>query len=81
MGLVLYHPSLVDINNFHIFLLYWWLYISYEYEGISLGGDVASNQIGSSGSSSHCLGRTHIIFGIFIGFFHRPLIRLALVFD
>lgn len=40
-----------------------------------------SNQTGSSGSISHCLGRTQIIFGIFRDFIHRPLIRLAIVFD
>lgn len=46
-----------------------------------LGGDVASNRIGGSISISYCLGKTQIIFGIFIGFFYRPLIRLAIVFD
>lgn len=55
--------------------------ISDEYEVVSLNGDVASNQMGSSDSISHCLGRTLIIFGIFIGFFHTPLVELAIVFD
>lgn len=61
--------------------LYWWMCISDEYEVVSLNGDVASNQMGSSDSISHFLGRTLIIFGIFIGFFHTPLIELAIVFD